>query len=76
MYHMLKLRRQLGQKTLIGDNISVTVLEIKGSNILLGFDAPSDVKVLREELPYHQDKVKEQKPQMSTKKDGRVLSLN
>jgi len=47
---MLSLTRRIGEKIIINDNISVTVMGIKGSQIRLGIDAPSDVSVHREEI--------------------------
>ncbi len=47
---MLVLSRKPGEKIVIGDNIVVTVVEIKGGKIRLGIDAPSDVPVHREEI--------------------------
>lgn len=47
---MLVLSRKAGQKLQIGDNITVTVLEVHGRVMRLGIEAPSDVRVLRGEL--------------------------
>ena len=47
---MLVLSRKPGQKLQIGDNITVTVLEVHGRVMRLGIEAPSDVRVLRGEL--------------------------
>ena len=35
---------------MIGPNVVVTVLEIRGDTVKLGFDAPSEVRILREEV--------------------------
>ena len=51
---MLVLSRKQNQEILIGDNIKITVLRIKGNTIRLGIDAPRDVNVLRGELPRHE----------------------
>jgi len=48
---MLVLSRKQNQEIVIGDNIKITVLKIKGNTIRLGIDAPRDVKVVRGELP-------------------------
>ena len=47
---MLFLTRRIGEKIIINEDISVTVMGIKGSQIRLGFDAPSDVSIHREEI--------------------------
>ena len=47
---MLVLSRKLNQEIVIGDDIKITVLKIKGNTIRLGIDAPRDVKVIRGEL--------------------------
>lgn len=47
---MLVLTRRKNQSIVIGDNIVVTVLEVKGDQIRLGITAPRNVQVYREEL--------------------------
>ena len=47
---MLILTRKSGESLFIGDDIRITVLEIRGKQIRLGIDAPSSVVVLREEI--------------------------
>ena len=47
---MLILTRRKGESIMIGDDIVVTVLDIRGSQIRLGFEAPNDVNIVREEL--------------------------
>lgn len=47
---MLILTRRPGETLTIGDNITVTVLGIKGCQIRLGVNAPKDVEVHREEI--------------------------
>lgn len=47
---MLLLTRRPGEKLIINDNITVTVLSVKGNQIRLGIEAPRDVKVHREEI--------------------------
>jgi len=46
----LILSRRVGEKIVIGDNIHVTVLAIRGNQIRLGFSAPGDITIYREEL--------------------------
>ncbi len=47
---MLILTRRVGETLMIGDNISVTVLGVKGNQVRLGINAPKDVAVHREEI--------------------------
>ncbi len=47
---MLVLTRKLGETIRIGDLVKVTVLEVRAGQVKLGIEAPSDVKVHREEV--------------------------
>lgn len=47
---MLVLSRKLGGKILIGDNITITVVDIDRGKIRIGIEAPRDVVILRAEL--------------------------
>jgi len=47
---MLILTRRVGETLMIGDNVSVTVLGVKGNQVRIGVDAPRDVSVHREEI--------------------------
>jgi carbon storage regulator CsrA len=48
---MLVLSRKPEQEIVIGDNIKITVLRVKGNTVRLGIEAPSSIRVLRGELP-------------------------
>ena len=47
---MLILTRRTGESVKIGDHVTVTVLGVKGVQVRLGFTAPADVAVHREEV--------------------------
>ncbi len=47
---MLVLTRKAGEGIIIGDDIRVTVIEVKGGGIRLGIEAPSEVKIHRTEV--------------------------
>jgi carbon storage regulator len=47
---MLCLTRQIGQSVILAGNIKVTVLAINGSNIKLGFQAPKEITIDRQEV--------------------------
>jgi len=47
---MLILTRRLGESVNIGDEVTVTVLGVKGGQVRLGFTAPPDVAVHRQEI--------------------------
>jgi hypothetical protein len=52
---MLVLSRNSGEKIMIDGGITVTVVEVKGNRVRLAFDAPDDVRMLREEPAGWQD---------------------
>ncbi len=47
---MLILTRRADESLMIGDDIKITVLGIKGNQVRIGIDAPKDVPVHREEI--------------------------
>jgi carbon storage regulator len=47
---MLVLTRKLGENIRIGDNVKITVLEVRGTQVKLGIEAPPEVIVHREEI--------------------------
>ena len=47
---MLILTRKVGESVLIGENISITVLSVRGNQVKLGVQAPKEVSVHREEI--------------------------
>jgi carbon storage regulator len=47
---MLILSRKINEKVVIGDDITVSIIEIRGDQVRLGIDAPKKVKVFRQEV--------------------------
>ncbi len=47
---MLVLTRRVGETLVIGDEVTVTVLGVKGNQVRLGVNAPKEVSVHREEI--------------------------
>ena len=47
---MLILRRRAGESLLIGDNVEIEILDINGSSVKIGIQAPKTVSILRKEL--------------------------
>ncbi len=47
---MLVLSRKVGERILIGNHVTVTVVRITGGGVRLGIEAPAEMAVIREEL--------------------------
>ncbi|MDR2550739.1 MAG: carbon storage regulator CsrA [Desulfobulbus sp.] len=47
---MLVLTRKPGEGIVIGDNITIKIIELKSGSIRIGIDAPRDTKIYREEV--------------------------
>ncbi|HUW41479.1 MAG TPA: carbon storage regulator CsrA [Rectinemataceae bacterium] len=47
---MLILSRRVNERIVIGDNIVVSVVEVRGDQVKLGIEAPREVKVFRQEV--------------------------
>ena len=57
---MLILTRRVGETLMIGDDVTVTVLGVKGNQVRIGVNAPRDVAVHREEI---YERIKQEKSQ-------------
>jgi len=47
---MLVLSRQRDESIIIGDNIKITIVDIRGDKIRIGIDAPAEIAVHRQEI--------------------------
>jgi len=54
---MLVLTRKAGEGIIIGDDVKITIIEVKGGGIRIGIDAPRHMKVHRQEV---YDKIKQE----------------
>jgi carbon storage regulator len=53
---MLVLSRKVGERILIGDHVTVTVVRVTGGGVRLGIEAPPEMAVIREELQTNLEK--------------------
>lgn len=63
---MLVLSRNCGQSIMIGEDVTVAVLGVKGNQVRIGITAPKDIDVYREEIYF---KIKEEKALAETKSE-------
>jgi carbon storage regulator len=47
---MLILTRRIGEAIIIGDDVEINILDVKGSHVKIGIDAPKEISVHREEI--------------------------
>ncbi len=69
---MLILTRRVGETLMIGDEVSVTVLGVKGNQVRIGVNAPKEVAVHREEI---YARIKKEQEDKSAPLETRALAM-
>ena len=69
---MLILTRRVGETLMIGDDVTVTVLGVKGNQVRIGVNAPKEISVHREEI---YERIKREQEQQSQGKSPAIEPL-
>jgi carbon storage regulator len=67
---MLVLSRQKDESIIIGDDIEITIVDVRGDKVRLGINAPKEISVHRREVYEAIQREKEQKKQQKNSKDN------
>lgn len=70
---MLILTRRVGETVMIGENVTVTVLGVKGNQVRVGINAPKDISVHRKEIF---ERIKKERAAGLGREDGFGISGN
>ncbi len=68
---MLILTRRVGETLIIGDDVTITVLGVKGHQVRCGINAPKNVSVHREEIYQRIQQEKNKAQQVETEKENK-----
>jgi carbon storage regulator len=60
---MLILTRRQGESIIVGDNVRITVISVKGNQVRIGVEAPRSVSVQRQEIASKKDQTPENDPE-------------
>ena len=58
---MLILTRHIGEKVKIGDDVTLTVVDLRGNQVRIGIQAPRDIEIDREEIRKRKQRVSKQR---------------